>query len=116
FVFGFIYVLPFGYTEFTEVSWATLPVSIWWEIAFVVVATTFFAYILNTYALRALSPSVVSVYIYLQPFLATLIAVFYYHNDELDARKIFSATLIILGVALVSEPFKKRVPPASTTP
>lgn len=116
FVFGFIYVLPFGYSEFTQVDWATMPVSIWWEIAFVVVATTFFAYVLNTYALRALSPAVVSVYIYLQPFLATLIAVYYYHNDTLDARKIISAILIILGVTLVSEPFKKRVLPTSSTP
>jgi len=116
FVFGFIYVLPFGYTEFTEINWEEMPVSIWWEIAFVVVATTFFAYVLNTYALRALSPAVVSVYIYLQPFLATLIAVYYYHNDTLDARKIISAILIILGVTLVSEPFKKRVLPSSSTP
>jgi drug/metabolite transporter (DMT)-like permease len=78
-----------------------------WDILFVVVATTFIAYVLNTYALRALSPAVVSIYIYLQPFLATLIAVYYYHNDELDIRKIISGALIIIGVYLVSRPFKK---------
>jgi drug/metabolite transporter (DMT)-like permease len=107
FLFGFIYVLPFGFKQFTEVNWATMPTSIWHDIIFVVIGTTFFAYVLNTYALRALSPAVVSIYIYLQPFLATLIAVFYYHNDTLDARKILSAVLIIIGVTLVSQPFKK---------
>jgi drug/metabolite transporter (DMT)-like permease len=107
FLFGFVYVLPFGFKQFTEVNWATMPPAIWHDVIFVVVGTTFFAYVLNTYALRALSPAVVSIYIYLQPFLATLIAVFYYHNDTLDARKILSAVLIIIGVTLVSQPFKR---------
>jgi drug/metabolite transporter (DMT)-like permease len=68
---------------------------------------------LNTYALRALSPAVVSIYIYLQPFIATLIAIYYYHNDEPDARKIVSALLIIIGVYLVSWPFRKVKPKES---
>ncbi len=107
FLFGFIYVLPFGFSEFKQINWTAMPSNIWWDILFVVLASTFFAYILNTYALRALSPAVVSIYIYLQPFLAALIAVFYYHNDELDIRKIISGGLIIAGVYLVSQPFKK---------
>ncbi len=106
FLFGFIYVLPFGFTEFMEISWGDIPPVIWACIIFVVVATTFIAYILNTYALKALSPSVVSIYIYLQPFLATLIAVIF-GKDQLDARKVVSAALIILGVYLVSMPFRK---------
>lgn len=108
FLFGFFFVLPFGFTELKQVDWLTMPSNIVWDILFVVVATTFFAYVLNTYALRALSPSAVSIYIYLQPFLATLIAIYYYHNDELDIRKIISGTLIIIGVYLVSWPFKKK--------
>ncbi len=107
FLFGFFYVLPFGFKEFSEVNWATMPTVVWRDILFVVIATTFFAYVLNTYALRALSPSVVSIYIYLQPFLATLFAIFLYKNDSLDLRKITAALLIILGVYFVSQPFKK---------
>ena len=107
FLFGFIYVLPFGFTEFRHIDWVALPQGIWRDVVFVVIGSTFLAYVLNTYALRALSPAVVSIYIYLQPFLATLIAVFYYHNDELDIRKIVSGILIIIGVYLVSRPFKK---------
>ncbi len=107
FLFGFIYVLPFGFKEFTKIGWATMPTSVWRDILFVVIATTFFAYVLNTYALRALSPAVVSVYIYLQPFFASLIAIYYYHNDMLDLRKITSAVLIVFGVYLVSQPFAK---------
>jgi drug/metabolite transporter (DMT)-like permease len=104
FLFGCIYVLPFGYPEIIRINWSELPVGLWWNIAFVVLGSTFLAYVLNTYALRALSPSVVSIYIYLQPFLATLIAVFWYQNDELDFRKVISGFLIVIGVYLVSRP------------
>lgn len=107
FLFGFFFVLPFGFNEFKQINWISMPSEVWRNILFVVVASTFFAYILNTYALRALSPAVVSIYIYLQPFLATLIAIFYYRNDELDVRKICAGLLIIIGVYLVSQPQKK---------
>lgn len=109
FLFGFLYVLPFGFGQVQEVEWSNLPTTIWWDIAFVVIATTFVAYVLNTYALRALSPSVVSIYIYLQPFLATLIAIFYYQNDTLDIRKLISGVLITVGVYMVSKPVKSVV-------
>jgi drug/metabolite transporter (DMT)-like permease len=109
FLFGFIYVLPFGLGEFKQVDWNSMPTAIWRDVFFVVIGTTFFAYVLNTYALRALSPSIVSIYIYLQPFLATLIAIFYYHNDALDTRKVISGILIIIGVYLVSRPTKTKI-------
>jgi drug/metabolite transporter (DMT)-like permease len=107
FLFGFLYVLPFGFSEFQTIDWAGFTTSTWRDVLFVVIATTFFAYILNTYALRALSASVVSIYIYLQPFMATLIAVYIFRNDELDLRKITAAVLIVFGVYLVSVPLKK---------
>ncbi|MBL7882721.1 MAG: DMT family transporter [Bacteroidia bacterium] len=107
FLFGFIYVLPFGITEFKEIHWESFTPSVWRDTLFVVIATTFIAYILNTYSLRALSPSVVSIYIYLQPFLATLIAVFIFKSDDLDLRKLTAGVLIIFGVYLVSKPLKR---------
>ncbi|MBN8695393.1 MAG: EamA family transporter [Bacteroidetes bacterium] len=116
FLFGFLYVLPFGFNEFQSIQWETFTPHIWKDVLFVVLATTFFAYILNTYALRALSPSVVSIYIYLQPFLASLIAIVYYKNDELDLRKLTAGVLIIFGVYLVSMPFKKSLPKSKELP
>ncbi len=110
FLFGFIYVFPFGFQEFKEINWASMPITVWRDILFVVLGSTFLAYLLNTYALRALSPSVVSIYTYFQPFLTTLIAVFFYHNDALDTRKIVSGILIVIGVILVSQPFRSAKP------
>ncbi len=102
FLFGFIYMLPFGLPDLLEVQWTQLSSHMVFAMAFVVIATTFLAYLLNTYALKALSSSVVSMYIYFQPFLATLIAV-YLGKDSITPIKIISALCIILGVFLVSK-------------
>lgn len=101
FLFGFIYICPFGTMGLTEVKWGSLLPHTIFAMAFVVVATTFLAYLLNTYALKALSSSVVSMYIYLQPFLATFIAIIL-GKDELTVIKVVSASLIITGVYLAS--------------
>ena len=101
FLFGFIYMCPLGMKDLLTVSWSLLSPKIIFALAFVVVATTFLAYLLNTYALKALSSSVVSMYIYLQPFLATVIAIIL-GKDELTTIKIVSASLIIAGVYLAS--------------
>jgi len=102
FLFGFIYMLPFGLHDLLEVNWLYLSSSIIMAMAFVVIATTFLAYLLNMYALKALSSSVVSMYIYFQPFLATLIAV-YLGKDEITPIKIVSSLCIIFGVFFVSK-------------
>lgn len=101
FLFGFLYVCPIGMQDMLNVEWNGLTPDIIFAIAFVVIATTFLAYLLNTYALKALSSSVVSMYIYLQPFLATIIAV-WLGKDELTILKVVSAALIISGVYLTS--------------
>ena len=101
FSFGFLYVLPFGYSELLAVEWSSFPPKIMWEVAFVVVCTTVIAYLLNSSALKQLNPSTVSIYIYTQPVLATLFAIFR-NSDTLDEIKIISASIIFVGVYLVS--------------
>lgn len=101
FLFGLIQVLPFGYSEFTQIEWTTFPPNIIWATVFVVVGLSFFAYLFNTIALKYVSPSVVSTYIYLQPVLASVFAVAL-SKDHLDAIKVISAVLICFGVYLVS--------------
>lgn len=106
FSFGLLYVIPFGFENLTRVKWAIIPASIYLEIAFVVVCTTFIAYLLNSSALKRLSPTTVSVYIYLQPILASLFAVFW-GADSVDNQKIIATLLIFLGVYFVSVPSLK---------
>ena len=101
FGFGLLYVLPFGYSELLAVEWTSFSPKIMWEVAFVVVCTTVVAYLLNSSALKQLNPSVVSIYIYTQPVLAAFFAIFR-SADTLDEMKIISASIIFVGVYLVS--------------
>lgn len=101
FLFGFLMVLPFGYQEFSQVSWSTLPQHAVLAMLYVVIGLSFFAYLLNSIALKYVSPSVVSIYIYLQPIVATIFAISL-GKDELDWIKVLSALLICTGVYLVS--------------
>lgn len=102
FTFGFIFVLPFGFNQFTEIDWNSFNSDIWLKFGFVIVGTTFLAYLFNIYGLKKLSPSVVSTYIYLQPLLATVFAI-WAGKDTLDWIKIVAAILIFSGVFMVSK-------------
>ena len=107
FAFGLLLVFPFGIANLYQVNWNDIPTNIYWEISFVVVCTTFIAYLFNSSALKELSPTTVSIYIYLQPILATLFAILR-ESDSLDEQKIISTTIIFLGVYLVSVRSKKQ--------
>ncbi len=102
FTFGVIFVIPFGFNQFTEIDWSSFSSVIWLKFAFVIVGTTFLAYLFNIYGLKKLNPSTVSTYIYLQPLLAATFAI-WAGKDELDWVKIVAAILIFSGVYLVSK-------------
>lgn len=101
FSFGLLFVLPFGLGELRSVEWASFDQWIWMAVIYVLIFTTFFAYLFNTYALSIVSPSVVSFYIYLQPLLAASIALMI-GQDQADWIKGCAAFLIFSGVYLVS--------------
>ena len=107
YTFGLLMVLPFGWSEYQEIQWATIPTYILWEIVFVVVFTTFFTYLFNLLSMRELKPTTVSVFIYLQPLFATIFAISL-GKDELTLVKIVSAVLIFVGVYLVTQKKKSR--------
>lgn len=104
--FGFLMVLPFGWSEFDAVNWSMVPVDIYWKIGFVVVFSTFLTYLLNLVSMRELKPTTVAVFIYLQPLFATIFAISL-GKDDLSWVKIGSAILIFVGVYLVTQ--KKKV-------
>ncbi len=105
FLFGFIFVIPFGLPPFLTIGWETFTPKIWWATGYVLLFTTFFAYLLNVSALRVISASTVSFYIYLQPVLATTIAVLL-KRDTLEGKDILFFAMIFVGVYLVSKTSK----------
>ncbi|MGB1316684.1 MAG: DMT family transporter [Flavobacteriales bacterium] len=101
FLFGLFMVAPFGYEQFSEIGWSTFPTHVIWAAVYVVIGLSFLAYLFNAVALKYVSPSVVSIYIYLQPIFATVFAISL-GKDQLDWIKMLSALLICIGVYLVS--------------
>ncbi|KAF2515102.1 DMT family transporter [Flavobacterium salilacus subsp. salilacus] len=108
YLFGFIMVLPFGWQQLSAVHWAIMPQDIYAKVAFVVVCSTFLTYLLNLLSMKQLKPTTVAVFIYLQPFFATLFAIGL-GKDKLDVVKVLSALLIFTGVYLVTIKPKKAV-------
>ena len=101
FLFGFFIVVPFGYTEFMKISWSTMPIDMLLRVGYVIVFTSFFAYLLNIYALKTIKASTVSYYIYLQPLIATGASI-YLGKETLMLHEILAAATIFLGVYLVN--------------
>jgi len=102
FLIGIFLNLPIALPEFLEISWSTLPGEALWKIAFVVIGTTFCTYLFNAFALTQLKASTVSAFIYVQPLVGIVFAVFS-GKDQLSPVKLTAALLVCLGVYLVSK-------------
>lgn len=102
YLFGLILVIPFGLNDVLAIQWHYIPTPIYLSIAFVLIFTTFFAYLLNIIALKSLKPTTLSAFIYLQPLIASAYALLT-NKDSLNVIKIIAAILIFSGVYLVTK-------------
>ncbi|MDP4663533.1 MAG: DMT family transporter [Salibacteraceae bacterium] len=111
FTFGCFMVFPFGIEQALEVDWANMPTATIWGVLYVVICVTFLVYFFNVFAMKTVSPSVVSAYIYLQPVLAGSLSILLGY-EKLHWIKILAAAFIFTGVYLVS--FHKKKAPSAT--
>lgn len=109
FVFAFFIVLPFGISDIQDVS-LSFPTVVLFSIGFIIFFTTFCTYLFNIYAVKKLSPTIASSYIYLQPVFAMVIGFgisFYNSNSNYASAitwpKLLCTLLIFLGVYLTSK-------------
>lgn len=112
FTFGLLMVLPFGLISLGDVEWSTLNFDIGWRLAFVILATTIVAYLLNAWSLKHVSSTVVGAFIYLQPIFASAVAI-WFADYEASWQMLLYAALIFTGVYLVS--FGKRKDATAST-
>ena len=105
FLFGMLINIPTGYNQWSTMNWSSIPLTAWLEIGFVLVFATYLGYLLISFGLRRLSPTIVSTYTYIQPIIAAYLASLMGH-DHIDLVMIISALLIFAGVFVVS--FQKK--------
>ena len=106
FLFSILINMPFGLIEFTEINWVEISGTSLLKISYVVICTTFLVYLLNLYALKNLKASTVGMFIYLQPVIGILFAI-YRGADKLTLADISSVLLVFTGVYLVSKKTSK---------
>ena len=114
FLFGFFFMFPFGIGDLLNTDFAAFDLNTFLTVGYVVLFTTFFAYLFNIYALNYVSPSVTGSYVYMQPavsfIMVTIYAFLLDHSEyaqDINLIKILSCLLVISGVYLISRKPRK---------
>ncbi len=100
FAFGALWVAPYGAADLAREG-PTLDLGTWGLVALVVLVATVFTYLANAWALKHAPPSIVAIYIYLQPIAATALAVWIL-DEAITPRVIVAAALVFAGIFLVT--------------
>ncbi|NME72727.1 DMT family transporter [Flammeovirga aprica] len=101
----FVMAVPFvtlaTWSDVQATDWEVIPTSIWIAISYVVVCTSFLAYLFYALAMRVVNASTASFYIYFQPMVTTIVAVLVL-DESIKVVQVIAATLIFVGVYLIS--------------
>jgi drug/metabolite transporter (DMT)-like permease len=97
FTLGFFMVLPFGWKEFNDIPWQEYHLVAYGNLAMIVIAGTFLAYLFNAYGIKVLGAATAGTYIYTQPVMAAIIAMIFL-GEQLSFYKIVAAILIFTGL------------------
>ena len=101
FFFGALVCVPLGAASLASFDFSQVPANGWLALAFIVLFPTVGAYYLNAWALARLEPSVVAVYIYLQPLIGFSLAVVFL-GEQFTLKAVIAGLLIFIGVFLVT--------------
>lgn len=101
FFYSTLMSLPFSFGEVIGLDYDSLPRNIVAELAFLILCSTFITYFLIPVGQRRIRPTLVSMYSYVQPIIATAISI-YIGMDTLGWQKIVAAVAVFAGVVVVS--------------
>ena len=102
FTYSAICIALFSYRDLSDMVVQTFPIVVWMEVGYVVFFGTFVAYILVLVGQKALRPTVVSMYNYIQPVVATVVAVLI-GMGTFGWIKALASALIFAGVYVVTQ-------------
>lgn len=101
FLFSAIIVTMVTWPSVVAVDYASLPLKAWGEMLFIVFGGTFVSYIFFTGGQKLLRPTVVSMYNYVQPIVATVLSVAM-GVGSFGVGKVISMTMVFAGVYIVT--------------
>ena len=101
FLFSFLMSVPMSGKEIITLSWSSIPSAQLWELSYLIVFATFISYFLIPVGQKIILPTLVRMYIYIQPIIATAISICI-GMDSLTWQKILAAAMVFGGVIIVS--------------
>ncbi len=102
FLFGTIVCLPFCYKPIVQTDFTMLSSGTYWRIAYVVFFATFIGYLLIPIGQKELRPTTLSMYNYVQPVVASMVAVAI-GIDLFGVEKAVAGVLVFAGVYIVTQ-------------
>jgi len=108
FLVGSLITIPVGIYSLQRENLAAISATTWVAVAFIIIFPTVVAYYLNAWALTRVPPSLVAIYIYLQPLIAFGFAPLLL-GESWSWRTIVAAIMIFGGVALVTRDTDRRI-------
>lgn len=101
FLFSTLVSVPVSAGEIVSLEWSAVPGKLIAELGYLVFFATFVSYYLIPFGQQRLRPTLVSMYAYIQPIIATGISICI-GMDTLTWQKILSAVMVFAGVIIVS--------------
>ena len=102
FLFSALVSIPLDFNELIHLDMASMPSKYLLELGYIIVFSTFTAYFLIPVGQKTLRPTVISLYGYLQPIIATVMSIIM-GMDHLTWQKVLAAALVFTGVVLVNK-------------
>lgn len=101
FLFSALMSLPLSLREVASLEWTRIPATQMWELGFLIVFATLVSYFLIPFGQKRIRPTLVSMYSYIQPIIATIISIILC-MDILTWQKLMAALMVFAGVFIVS--------------
>lgn len=102
FLFGTIVCFPFCYKPLVQTDFSLLTTGTFWRIGYIVIFATFLGYLLLPIGQKVLRPTTLSMYNYVQPIVASMVAVFI-GIDTFGFEQGLSGVLVFSGVYIVTQ-------------
>ena len=108
FIFASVVCVPLGIASLSTVDISQVWNEIWLLCMYIAVGATAVPYFLNAWALARVNPSIVAVFVYLQPLIGFVLAVIFL-SERIDFRFIIAALLVFSGVFLTTRRMRSDI-------
>lgn len=102
FLFAALLTFPMSFNLLTSTDISQFDTSVYLRIGYVVILATFLTYMLIPIGQKTIRPTTISMYNYLQPVMASILAILI-GLDKFGPDKIISAALVFMGVYIVTQ-------------